>query len=155
VTAHPVYTIDRNVMDGRNMRSSYAVNAIDRAHHGAHRRNEILGVQWDDLNLAEKKLRIERAVQETKKHGLRLKAPKTARGKRTIRIDDALLSMLVAERERYLRIAAGVPDGATVDLSLVKLPAAALMFPHVPLKSENFSFTRLRSPRPPDARRAT
>jgi integrase len=35
----------------------------------------------------------------------------------------------VAERERHLRIVAGVPDGANVDLSLVKLPPEALMFP--------------------------
>jgi integrase len=41
-----------------------------------------------------------------------------------------------------------VPDGATVDLSLLKLPPNALVFPGAPRKSESFSFTRLRSPRP-------
>ena len=30
---------------------------------------------------------------------------------------------------KYLRLKAGVPDGAAVDLSLVKLPADTLMFP--------------------------
>ena len=58
-----------------------------------------------------------------------MKGPKTERGKRTITIDDDLVALLLAERERHLRIAAGVPDGVSVDLSLVKLPDGALMFP--------------------------
>jgi integrase len=41
---------------------------------------------------------------------------------------------------------AGVPDGAAVDLSLVKLPDAALMFPNPPTAGEGFSFTKLRDP---------
>ena len=49
---------------------------------------------------------------------LRLKGPKAERGKRTITIDPELIALLAAERERHVRIAAGVPDGATVDLSL-------------------------------------
>jgi integrase len=111
------------------------------------RRNEILALRWDDLTVADKTLRIERAVEETVTHGLRLKAPKTERGKRTIKIDDDLIALLVAERERHLRIVAGVSDGAGVELSLVKLPAGALMFPNPPLPGESFSFTRLRNPR--------
>ena len=39
-------------------------------------------------------------------------------------IDDDALAWLLAERERHLRILAGVPDAASVDLSLVKLPGA-------------------------------
>jgi integrase len=74
------------------------------------RRNEILALRWSDLDVAAKTLRIERAVEDTKTHGLRMKGPKTARGKRTITIDDDLIALLVAERERYLRIMAGVPD---------------------------------------------
>jgi integrase len=77
-----------------------------------------------------------------------MKAPKTARGKRTIKIDDELLTLLIAELDRHLRIVAGVPDGSAVDLSLVKLPAGALMFPAVPGRGESFSFTRPRNPRP-------
>jgi integrase len=112
------------------------------------RRNEILALRWDDLNVANKTIRIERALEETDAHGLRMKAPKTARGKRTIKIDDELLSLLLAERERHLRIVAGVPDGTAVDLSLVKLPASALMFPAMPGPGESFSFTKPRNPRP-------
>lgn len=112
------------------------------------RRNEILALRWEDLNVANKSIRIERALEETNEHGLRMKAPKTARGKRTIKIDDELLSLLLAERERHLCLRAGVSEGTAVDLSLVKLPAGALMFPAVPGRGESFSFTKPRNPRP-------
>ena len=52
----------------------------------------------------------------------------------------------MAERDKHLRIKAGVPDGAPVDLSLVKLPDDALMFPNMPAPGEGFSFTKLRNP---------
>lgn len=110
------------------------------------RRNEILALRWTDLDVANKTLRIERAAQKTKKHGLNLKDPKTARGTRTIAIDDDLLALLVVERERLLRVRAGIPDGVMVDLSLVKLPDDALMFPNPPSAGEQFSFARLRMP---------
>jgi len=111
------------------------------------RRNEILALRWDDLDAAKRTLRIERAVEDTDTYGLRIKDPKTERGKRTIGIDVDLLALLVAQRQRHLQIMAGVPDGAPVDLSLVKLPTGALMFPNPPGPSESFSFTRLRTPR--------
>jgi len=111
------------------------------------RRNEVLALQWADLDVEKKTLRIERAIEETNKHGLRLKGPKKEEHKRTIAIDDDTVALLVAERERHLRIVAGVPDRAAVDLSLVKLPAGALMFPNPPGASEGFSFTKLRNPR--------
>ena len=104
------------------------------------RRNEILALQWTDLDRAETTLRIERAAEQTKAGGLRIKGPKTERGKRTIKIDGELLAMLLGEKERHLRIAAGVPDGTAVDLSLVKLPPGALMFP------SPRSLTQLRNP---------
>jgi integrase len=109
------------------------------------RRNEILALRWSDLNVAAKTLRIERAVEMTEAHGLTLKPPKTKRGFREITIDDDLIALLMKERERHLRIAAGVPDGVQVDLSLVKLPLGALMFPN-PARLGKFSFTGLRNP---------
>jgi integrase len=107
------------------------------------RRNELLALQWTDLD--GKKLRIERTLEKTRQ-GYALKPPKTARGIRTIDIDDALLALLLSLRERHLRIAASVPDGVQVDLSLVKLPEGALMFPAPPQGRESFSFTRFRHP---------
>ncbi|HKF08855.1 MAG TPA: tyrosine-type recombinase/integrase [Xanthobacteraceae bacterium] len=110
------------------------------------RRSEILALRWSDLDGKAKTLRIERAVDHVTGQALALKAPKTARGTRTITIDDSLLALLTAEREKHLRLIAGVPDGVAVDLSLVKLPADALMFPNPPAPGEDFSFTSLRNP---------
>jgi integrase len=93
------------------------------------RRNEVLALRWSDLDVQKKTLRIERALEETNAHGIRFKGPKSEKHKRTITIDDDLLTLLIAEREKHLRLVAGVPDGAAVDLGLIKLPADALMFP--------------------------
>ena len=127
----------RALVQGFKRRSFFPMVAVA-AFTGA-RRNEILALRWDDLDVANKTLRIERALEVTAKYGMRFKEPKTARGKRTITIDDDLIALLVAERERHLRIVAGVPDGTNVDLSLVKLPPDAMMFP-------GSGFTRPRHP---------
>jgi integrase len=93
------------------------------------RRNEILALRWSDFDAGAKTLTIARALEETKAHGRRFKEPKTRRGSRTIVIDDGLAAMLSAERETSLRLMAGVSDDATVDLSLVRMPEGALIFP--------------------------
>ena len=107
------------------------------------RRGEILGLRWSDFNDGDRTLRIERALEYTRRHGLNLKPPKTARGARTIAIDDALVELLRKEREKHQRIVSGVPIGSPVDLSLVRLPSNAFVFP-----APDGSLT---SPRHPDA----
>ena len=102
------------------------------------RRNEILALRWSDLDPQKRELRIERAIDETKAHGRRFKGPKKESHKRTITIDDDLIALLLSEREKHLRIVAGVPDGVGVDLSLVKLPECALMFPKLLRRSADF-----------------
>jgi integrase len=92
------------------------------------RRNEILALRWSDFDAAGKKLRVERAIEQTKT-GISFKPPKTKRGYRTVEIDDQLIGILRAAHEKMLRLIAGVPDGVAVDLSLVKLPTDTLMFP--------------------------
>jgi integrase len=111
------------------------------------RLGELLALRWSDLDPVAKTLRIERTIEQTSEHGRRLKEPKSRRGLRTIVIDDALLALLLAEREKYLRVAAGVPDRAQVDLSLLKLSPNALMFPSPPMAGEAFDFARLRNPK--------
>ncbi|WP_334407930.1 site-specific integrase [Bradyrhizobium sp. AZCC 2289] len=111
------------------------------------RRGELLALRWTDLNIEKKTLRIERALEQTKKFKVRVKPPKTKRGLRTIDLDDASIAMLLKERERHQRIMAGVPDGAEVDLSLIKLPPNALLFPTVPESGEDFDFAKWRNPR--------
>jgi integrase len=111
------------------------------------RRNELLALRWTDLDTDKKTLRIERAWEQTKKFGLKLKPPKTKRGRRTIELDDASFAILISQRDHHLRIMAGIPDGASVDLSLIKLPPAALMFPAIPEAGEDFDFIKPRNPR--------
>ena len=110
----------RKLMEGFRGSVLYPIVAVA-AFTGA-RRNEILALRWADFDPANKTLRIERALDETKS-GLAFKAPKTKRGIRTITIDDDLIALLSREREP------GVPDAAKVDLSLIKLPNGALIFP--------------------------
>lgn len=111
------------------------------------RRNELLALRWTDLDIDRKTLRIERAWEQTKKFGLRLKPPKTKRGLRTIELDDETIGLLRGQKELLQRIAAGIPDGASVDLSLVKLPPTALIFPAIPKPGDDFDFNKPRDPR--------
>jgi|SRR5579863_1508134 len=111
------------------------------------RRNELLALRWSDFDAAAKTLRIERALEQTKKFGIRFKPPKTKRGFRTIDLDDATAEILGIEREKFQRVVAGVPARAVVDLALIRLPAAALMFPAIPLPGEDLDLFKPRNPR--------
>jgi integrase len=48
------------------------------------RRNELLALRWQDVDLDAGRLRIESALEQTRAHGIRIKAPKTRKGRRTI-----------------------------------------------------------------------
>jgi integrase len=84
-----------------------------------------------------------RSVERTKAFGRTTKEPKSARGRRTIAIDAGLVERLRSYRDQIRRLHAGVPDGAAVDLSLVKLPDGCLLFPGGDLSD----LTRLRNDR--------
>jgi integrase len=101
------------------------------------RRNEVLALRWTDFDAEKKTLRVERAWEPSKAHGLRLKAPKTERGRRTIDLDAGTVAMLVKHREVYLRIVAGVMDGTDINLTLIKLPQDALIFPANPARGQD------------------
>src|SRR5262249_25274638 len=111
------------------------------------RRNEALALRWSDLDVAARTLRIERAIEQVGRQPLTLKGPKRDRHKRTITIDSGLIDILVPEPEQWLRIKAGIARNAAVDLSLVRLPADALMFPAPSARGEKLSFVKLRDPR--------
>jgi integrase len=104
------------------------------------RKGEALALRWVDIDLDACTISISRNVEEIKVRDddkiameRRVKKPKSARGTRTIQIDPGLAALLRSERERHLRLIAGVPDGASadVDLSLVRLPDGALAFPEI------------------------
>jgi integrase len=102
---------------------------VDVAANTGARRNEIIALRWSDLDLDAKTMTISRAVEETKEHGRHVKEPKTERGNRTISLDEPLVERLRGYRDQHKRLLAGVPDGAEVNLGLVKLPDGALLFP--------------------------
>jgi integrase len=103
------------------------------------RRNEILALQWGDIDFERKTLSITRAMEETKKHGRHVKEPKSERGRRIIAVGDALINKLRQYRDQQRRLQAGIPEEIDVDLSLVTLPTDALVFP-----GEGTDLTKLR-----------
>jgi integrase len=128
----------------RSSATMYAPVAVDAA--TGVRRNELLAFRWTDFDAEQKTLKVERALEITKKFGVRYKLPKTQRGLRTIALDDQTVRLLMAERKMHQRIVAGVPEGVDVDLTLVRLPEDALIFPGMPPAGGDFSFTRPRDP---------
>jgi len=90
------------------------------------RRNELLAFRWTDLDVEKKTIKVERAWENTDKYGL----------------------SLIEEKKRHQRIMAGVPDGAAdVELSLIQLPPASLVFPAAPEGGDDFDFAKPRNPR--------
>ena len=84
----------------------YAIAAL--ALGSGMRRGEIVGLQWQDVDLEAGVLRVERAVEETKA-GLRLKPPKTRHGRRTLSLPGQAVEALRGHRKAQLetRLALG------------------------------------------------
>jgi len=63
------------------------------------RRNEMLGLRWQDVDLDAGRLTIEQSLEQTASHGIRVKGPKTKHGRRTI----SLPAHLVTELRQHWR----------------------------------------------------
>jgi integrase len=63
------------------------------------RRNEMLALRWRDVDLDAGRLTIEQSLEQTRAHGIRIKAPKTRKGRRTI----SLPAHTVAELREHWR----------------------------------------------------
>lgn len=74
------------------------------------RRNEALALRVSDLDPIKKTLRIERALEVTRRHGVRFKGPKRESHKRTIAVDDELVAVLSAQIDKPKQLVAGIPD---------------------------------------------
>lgn len=85
------------------------------------RRGELLALRWCDVDLDGAALRVEQSLEQTKRHGLRFKSPKTKHGRRRITLPPSALAELrthrAAQQEARLRLGMG------------KAPADALVFP--------------------------
>lgn len=83
------------------------------------RRGELCALRWQDIDLDRGMINVERSLEQTRK-GLRVKSPKTTRGKRTISLAAAVVAELRAhwktQQERRLALGLG------------KAPADALVF---------------------------
>jgi integrase len=94
------------------------------------RRGELCGLQWGDIDLNKATLRVERSVEETKA-GLRLKSPKTRRGRRSLTLPPETVTTLRAHRarqlERRLILGMGNIKPSTVVVSNVE---GGLISPH-------------------------
>jgi integrase len=85
------------VLDALRGKSLYLIAAMALA--TGMRRNELLALRWLDVDLDKASLRVELSLEQTAKHGLRFKAPKTRHGRRTI----ALPSHIVQELRAHWR----------------------------------------------------
>jgi integrase len=109
------------------------------------RRNEIIALSWDgDIDFAAKTLTINKSVEDTVAYGRHTKEPKSARGRRTIGIDAALVERLRVYRDSMKREIAGIEDGADVDLGLIRMPKGCVLFPGRPETGEDIDYTKLR-----------
>jgi integrase len=67
------------------------------------RRGELLALQWGDVDLDGGSLRVERSLEETKQ-GLRIKPPKTKRGRRNITLPSETIAMLRAQKVKQMEL---------------------------------------------------
>jgi integrase len=82
------------------------------------RRGEVLALRWSDVDFKKNVVRIERSLEQTK-GSLRIKSPKTKKGRRNVTISPWLAAELRSHRarqdERRLSLGAGrVPDNTPV-----------------------------------------
>jgi integrase len=82
------------------------------------RRGELLALRWDDLNLDEATVSVERSLEETKA-GLRFKTPKTKHGRRVISLPPSTVDVLRAHRRRQLELRVALGQGRQEPTALV------------------------------------
>jgi integrase len=95
--------------------------------------NELLALEWSAVDLEKRSLRIDVALKPTSA-GLERGAPKTERSRRTIRLDEGLMNLLMQGRDRQeeqQRTLRGIGGVRTLH-SL--LPTGALIFPATPIE---------------------
>jgi integrase len=88
------------------------------------RLGEILSLRWTDIVLDGKAMiRVRRALEETKAHGLSVKPPKTRAGRRDVSLPTIVVDVLREHRKQQLELRMALGAG--------KLPLDALVFPTI------------------------
>ena len=90
------------------------------------RRGELLAPRWHHIDLEAKVIRVREALEETKEHGLQIRAPKTKAGRRDVSLPDIVVDALREHRRQQLEL--------RMALGMGKMPDDALVFP-APLKA--------------------
>jgi len=75
------------------------------------RRGELCGLQWGDVDLDKATLRVKRSVEETRA-GLRLKSPKTKRGRRSLTLPPETVTMLRNHKVQQMQLRLVLGQGA-------------------------------------------
>jgi integrase len=97
------------------------------------RRGELLGLQWQDVDLDTATVRVERSLEETRA-GLRLKPPKTKRGRRSIRLPSDAVVVLRSHKLEQMQL--------RLQIGLGKIGAETFVFSTIdgkPLSPDNLS----------------
>jgi integrase len=84
------------------------------------RLGEVLALRWSRVDLDKKLIQVREAVEHTKVHGTRFKAPKSKAGRRDITLPDILVNVLREHRKSQLEL--------RLRLGIGKLPDDALVF---------------------------
>ena len=74
------------------------------------RHGELLALEWSDIDLERGVLRVERSLEQTKA-GLRLKSPKTKRGRRNIGLPADTVAMLREHRKAQIELRLALGQG--------------------------------------------
>jgi integrase len=82
---------------------------------------EVLALRWSNADLDGKVLRVREALEQTKRYGIRVKAPKSKAGKRDITMPDIVVEALRRHRQTQLEF--------RLRLGLGKLSDSDLLFP--------------------------
>jgi integrase len=84
------------------------------------RLGEVLALRWSRVDLDKKVIQVREALEETKEHGIRFKAPKSKAGRRDVTLPDILVEALRDHRKAELEL--------RMKLGIGKLPVDALLF---------------------------
>jgi integrase len=99
----------QRVLESLRDKPLYAITALALA--SGLRRGELLALRWQDINLDGAHLRVERALEETKRGGLAFKPPKTRHGRRTVTLPMSTVAVLrehwKAQQEQRLFLGLG------------------------------------------------
>src|SRR6516164_4326229 len=86
------------------------------------RRGELLGLDWGNVDLDAKLIKVRKSLEETDEKGLQLKPPKTKAGIRDVTLPTIVVETLLAHRKRLLE--------RRLALGLGKLGNSDLVFPN-------------------------